>query len=437
MATTKHTLLSTILFVFILNGYSKFTLSANIENNCLIKKDYIDLDSSKSPLVLYPNYVMNFGMEGFSYSKHLLNYLYPINDVTCFYGDSSRSSMIMRLACPGKTLVFPSSASKINSLNLSSATLILYMKMFLKVTEYSTYFDIDKLRDYPITCSGVYEPTFKSIKPNTYTIGYQINILDFLPTIYLSYDDDKKEITAHAKVKYIVNGKPKVTENNTYVNSLTFDNITFADIYNKEYQLNSLKELLKNDTLLDMYTAGENYLVPAQLISKEDLFYLSEQRCTLFYENTVPMWKSINEGNWKLVDEIIRKLAEETKSDFNIFAGSINTLNINDNLIYFGNYKNNTIVPVPKVVYKIAHDPSVVEKHHSDMHVMQKNVRGVAFITVNDPYVNITKHKNVYCNKLIDNNNIYPSFSIVEKGYTYACALEDFNLWQSIRKIFY
>lgn len=148
------------------------------------------------------------------------------------------------------------------------------------------------------------------------------------------------------------------------------------------------------------------------------------------------MWKSINEGNWKLVDEIIRKLAEESKSDFNIFAGSINTLNINDNLIYFGNYKNNTIVPVPKVVYKIAHDPTVPEYPHSEISVMPKNVRGVVFITVNDPFANVTLHTNFYCNKLIENNNIYPTFSIVEKGYTYACALEDFNLWPSIKKTF-
>lgn len=65
------------------------------------------------------------------------------------------------------------------------------------------------------------------------------------------------------------------------------------------------------------------YFVEGQLISKHDFFYKSQQQSTYFYENVVPMWKSVAEGNWRHVSNIVRKLGMISLSK-NCFVISFN-----------------------------------------------------------------------------------------------------------------
>lgn len=55
---------------------------------------------------------------------------------------------------------------------------------------------------------------------------------------------------------------------------------------------------------------GGRHFVETQLISADDLYYSSQQKSTYLHENTVPVWRSVQEGNWNYVSGIVRKLGE-------------------------------------------------------------------------------------------------------------------------------
>ncbi|KAL7304357.1 hypothetical protein TKK_0003157 [Trichogramma kaykai] len=47
-----------------------------------------------------------------------------------------------------------------------------------------------------------------------------------------------------------------------------------------------------------------NDLITTQLISDDDLYYMFEQRIAFYHENTLPMWCTIAQGNWRLIHEL-------------------------------------------------------------------------------------------------------------------------------------
>ena len=182
----------------------------------------------------------------------------------------------------------------------------------------------------------------------------------------------------------------------------------------------------------------QNYLIPGQLVSSNDFYYNPEQRSAFFYENTAPIWKSINKGNWALVGEVIRKLARETKTDFEVLAGTIGQLRIEEQALDLGVDKFENI-PVPKILFKLIVDISEPK-------------RGIVFVTINNPNLKITvkevfdsadqispnekiiiPDEYVECKNILSCEEYHPEFVLMERGYTYCCPLHDFNHWHSVR----
>ena len=65
------------------------------------------------------------------------------------------------------------------------------------------------------------------------------------------------------------------------------------------------------------------------LAPRSDMFYRSQQDSTFYYINTVPMWKSIRDGNWKLVEDIVRKTAGQNNVNLDVWTGGIDVLSFN------------------------------------------------------------------------------------------------------------
>lgn len=79
-----------------------------------------------------------------------------------------------------------------------------------------------------------------------------------------------------------------------------------------------------------MYYTGDNYLVEGMLVPRSDMYYRAQQDSTYFYINTVPMWKSVRDGNWKLVEDIVRKTAGQQSVNLDVWTGGYQVLSLNN-----------------------------------------------------------------------------------------------------------
>ena len=120
--------------------------------------------------------------------------------------------------------------------------------------------------------------------------------------------------------------------------------------------------------------SGENYFAKGHLIARADLYYANEQQSTYFYINALPMWQTINNGNWRLIEEIIRRTASDPKrpSNLDVWVGGIDVLSLPNRTgaqkkIYLGinNRTGDSIVPVPKLLFKLIYNNKKRKYLHS------------------------------------------------------------------------
>lgn len=76
--------------------------------------------------------------------------------------------------------------------------------------------------------------------------------------------------------------------------------------------------------------AENKFFARGHLAANADGFYGDQQESTFFYANVVPMWQSVNNGNWKRVEKLVRVVAKDKKTDLNVWTGSIGTLALYD-----------------------------------------------------------------------------------------------------------
>lgn len=164
---------------------------------------------------------------------------------------------------------------------------------------------------------------------------------------------------------------------------------------------------------------GNDYLVEAQLISKDDLYYVGQQRATFHYENVVPLWKSVRDGNWNLVDRAARKISREISSSPTlVIAGVYDILTLSGSggssrdVILKANNGESLAIVVPKFVYKIIFEPS--------------SGKGMVFVTINNPRITEASKELVLCNPLEYCRTAYPQFSAPTLGFTYCCTIREF-----------
>lgn len=169
-----------------------------------------------------------------------------------------------------------------------------------------------------------------------------------------------------------------------------------------------------------------------------DMFYRTQQESTYYYINTVPIWKSIQKSNWKLVEDITRKIAGQQCTNLEVWTGGIDTLTLKNSMGKFVNFYavlnqlfltkklplgndteitltttedgNSTAIPVPKFLFKY-----VVDQVHN---------RGIVFVTLNNPRVNAITPDDQLCEARTACSSLYPQFGIVSMGFTYCCSID-------------
>lgn len=173
-----------------------------------------------------------------------------------------------------------------------------------------------------------------------------------------------------------------------------------------------------------MYVLDDLYLVEAQLISKYDLYYPFEQEVTFLYENVVPMWRKIRDGNWKLAESALRMFAKQLSSEpVTLVAGTQGALQIASHAEEFGHL---TKVYLKTYDRKVINTPDRVFKC-----VVDKHGNGIAIIVYNNPYSTTSIVPDECKLTTQDCHKLYPDFSKNTRGFTYCCDVK--NLTENLR----
>ncbi|XP_045608337.1 uncharacterized protein [Procambarus clarkii] len=128
--------------------------------------------------------------------------------------------------------------------------------------------------------------------------------------------------------------------------------------YTVTTQISLLQRLL--NTVRHLTGENQHFLAKGHLAPDGDFILEPEQDATYQYANAVPQWQAINNGNWKRLEFAVRRLARMRGATFEVWTGTHGVLRLPNNhghpvFIFLGNNR----MPVPALMWKVIHDPSM------------------------------------------------------------------------------
>lgn len=247
-------------------------------------------------------------------------------------------------------------------------------------------------------------------------IGYKIESR-FIKLIDICFDKQKQRtLYAHAKLTKANAAHQKNVDRGSWTSGNKFFSIKNVNkLYSFENQLERAKLFLGRSQANKFINKKVN-LARGHLAPMVDFIYGVHQRATMTLLNAAPQYNTINGGNWFRIEESIRDLVEKGNvGELDVYSGTYETLDINSKKFYLAkNAKQEDVLPVPKVFYKIIID--------------RGSTKGVALVMTNDPFVDQKSvRKYVYCKDVSQKvkwvRKMKPELS---KGYYYACEVDEF-----------
>lgn len=181
-------------------------------------------------------------------------------------------------------------------------------------------------------------------------------------------------------------------------------NIKAATSFTKSSQMKRLTDILDSSEKAEKYL-NQTFLARGHLTPDADMVFVSWQWSTYYYINVIPQWQSINNGNWKAVENAVRGKAAQLQRDIIIYTGGYEVLKLNGKKISLEPHG----LDVPKWSWKVVKD-SVTGN-------------GIAFVTSNNPF---TTNVNNLCIDICDSNGWnWKERKNYSKGYTICCNVSD------------
>jgi len=202
-----------------------------------------------------------------------------------------------------------------------------------------------------------------------------------------------------------------------------YTNFTIVSGVDKEHQTGDRPRYFKNNyfngitpSIEDAYKErSPRDIDRGHLAAWADFTYFSQRLATQYYINVVPQWNTFNGGNWRTLEERIRKMAREDNTDLVVYAGSCspsNEVNTGKYMYLARSTRNRqVVVPVPEQLFRIVYN--------------QNTKRSLVFLGIN----RVHSRQHTACK---DNcHEIEPFFKgfnrkDITKGYIYCCRLTDF-----------
>lgn len=190
-------------------------------------------------------------------------------------------------------------------------------------------------------------------------------------------------------------------------------NINF--IYKRKHQIEQFRKLF-SETILYKYFNEKSFLSRGHLTPDADFLFTSQQFATYYYLNVAPQFQTINQGNWLRVETLTRKIALKANAKLLIYSGTYDVLSLKNKIqedipLYLAEDQR---VPIPKWFWKI---------------IINERIRtAIVLITSNNPFFEKNNGVQEICPNICQEANMnFNYFSVIEKGYTYCCELNQFR----------
>ncbi|CAG2054235.1 unnamed protein product [Timema podura] len=204
-----------------------------------------------------------------------------------------------------------------------------------------------------------------------------------------------------------------------------YQHLDIKSFYEKGTQFSMLKRQLGSSDLAEKYLDPKNddlVLICCEMAPVQDFLFNSWQQTAYHYINTAPMWKSIYQGNWRIIEETARAYAKRWSLErLEVWTGTYEVLklpNKNGGLvpIYLSvdAKDKNKYIEVPKYFWKILYDAL--------------SNSGVAIVVSNNPFISKEDREQRLCSDDIS-HKINKWLEVVEnepdKGLVHCCVIMD------------
>lgn len=250
-------------------------------------------------------------------------------------------------------------------------------------------------------------------------IGFTV-AAGFLPQFRMCYDEEE-QITRYVRYELTPAnvGYQRGVAQPGYLRGDFYSGKDVNLYYGQAHQLEALSNILGLDASQYLDSSRDLYLARGQLAARHDFVHASAQRATHFYVNAVPQWRSIGIGNWLAVEQSLRQFVADEGLNVTIHAGSwgISTFPNADGEqtpIFLDDRADQ--LPVPKITYKVIIDVD--------------SRKGIVLVVVNNPHASLAEIQQEYvvCDDVGSQLNwVDWQKTDIERGYSYACAVEDFT----------
>jgi hypothetical protein len=260
----------------------------------------------------------------------------------------------MLLACPGDK-------NRFNNTNLGTRTAVATCKSgtIFYVNSVSYTFSDFACKIYPVhvaRASGntCYDGTKRHIE-----IGFDVES-DFYRLLDICFDDILRT-TLYAKATIVsgIAGYQKVFPRTNFTQDTFFPMMSVENLYNRTTQRKTIRDILHSPKLDYKYIARKSnfYLARGHLSAKDDFVYGSQQRATFHSVNVAPQWQTFNGGNWYALEDSVRKYANTSKHNLDVYTVTYGILTFPDvngtetELYLHVDSNNNKAIPVPKLFW--------------------------------------------------------------------------------------
>jgi hypothetical protein len=255
-------------------------------------------------------------------------------------------------------------------------------------------------------------------------IGFNLNY-EFLGVIEVCYDilRHMTVYTRHKLNRNIARAETELDRKN-YILLEIFE--APDQFYNCKNQIMNLGHLFNSKThaqkYIDCDKGGDMYLTKGHLVPKRDFLFGFQQKTTSYDITIAPQWQRINSGNWRILENRIRRYANNNNVDLTVTTGTLNVLSLPNlfdvpQFLQLTKGENNTFVTVPALLWKLVYD--------------RTNNSGIVFVLINNPYVRYRRNFGYFvctcvCAKTTSWFDGFDRFD-KKKGYIYCCTVEEFT----------
>lgn len=186
----------------------------------------------------------------------------------------------------------------------------------------------------------------------------------------------------------------------------------FFAIDGDDRNLAAMDQLYRNENI------GGRPINRGHLMASADGFLKSFQRATMNYYNVMPQFSEFNSGNWEKVERSIRRNLVNQTNDFTVYTGVFGT-GLNE--VKITTRTDSIGCPVPKLFFKLIVNKNTREK------------KGIVIIGVNNVSTTAADIEQNYkiCRDTSANSPFFQLLGLsdrsnIQKGYIYACRIDDF-----------